>query len=841
MHGSEQWLLQYMGGSSNRFIVPVYQRNYEWKIEQCRQLYDDLVRVVREDKKSHFFGSIVASSAENGAMGHYLVIDGQQRLTTISLLLLALSNAISSKAVKAENPKLADKILDQHLIDRYAEDDQKLKLKTVKDDNEKYASLYERDKPIELNSNLTNNYDYFYRRILKAELTADQLYGAIEKLQIINIFLGIDDNAQLIFESLNSTGVDLSEGDKVRNYVLMGLIPSLQESYYKKYWFEIEKNTDFNVSFFLRDFLSIKNQSTPVLDRVYPAFKNYAQSAANGNIQDILEDLLSYSIIYSELISPQKAPMKRRRSMIRLNRFGATVTRPFFMEVLRIAEKAPHLINESDLTKIFVLIESYLLRRWVTDIPSNPLNKIFVTLHRDILRLDGSLENYFNKLNHVLLQKTETGIFPSDEMFISSFTTKRIYQSASKNQHYILERFENGDSKEYKDVWGALDSRVYTIEHVLPQTLSADWRENLGPNHSTIHSEWVDRVANLTLTAYNPNYSNFGFHQKKTMENGFLTSGIAMNLYIASFEEWSEESLKTRNTHLMKQALKLWPMAETTYLPPKDPMDVVSLADNLDILGKRISKFSLEGAEQSVESWADMTSQVIGQLYLNNPTPLNQALANSHFSWLEESFARTPGDDKDFVKISDGYLNLGSSNQSKLALLRDVLAIYHIDESDLLFFLRKSDEKKSVRNRYLPFWAFAIPVLREKTGKFLRHNPPNDTWITASFGSRDYNVNLGVTLHYCNVVTTLNSTDRSKITRVFNFLRKFSDELQQKTRYRLLWNNDPKYKTANVTLQNPNIGIAEEKNWDECVAFLAEGFLFVENEILPLLQNYLNG
>lgn len=251
MNGNAQKLIKYMNGASKRFIIPVYQRNYDWKTEHCKQLYDDLVKVIRQPRKTHFFGSIVSVQNEIGAMEEYLIIDGQQRLTTISLLLLAIYHLICSGEMESKDQQLADKILKQYLIDEFEPEEKRIKLKPIKSDQRAFGILFEKDEPKIPDSNLTINYQYFYDRILRNELTIEELFNAICRLEIINISLNHEDNPQLIFESLNSTGLELSEGDKIRNYILMGQPNDLQTKYYEKYWNKIEEATAYDVTSFV--------------------------------------------------------------------------------------------------------------------------------------------------------------------------------------------------------------------------------------------------------------------------------------------------------------------------------------------------------------------------------------------------------------------------------------------------------------------------------------------------------------------------------------------------------------------------------------------------------------
>jgi uncharacterized protein with ParB-like and HNH nuclease domain len=829
MNGKEQYFLQFMEGTSSRFIIPVYQRNYEWKLEQCKQLYDDLIRVSKENKPNHFFGSIVSSPVENGEMGHHLLIDGQQRVTTVSLLLLAIAHAITKKNISSSTPHLAEKVMYDYLIDQFEAGEKRIKLKTVKDDLNSYSALFDGSEEINPYSNLTINYRYFLDRIQKQEISVDSFYDSIKKLQIINIYLGTDDNAQLIFESLNSTGVDLTEGDKVRNYVLMGLRTSLQEEYFRKYWYEIEKNTEFNVSFFLRDYLSIKNQTTPVLDRVYPAFKAFVQSNSENQIEPILADLLKYSKLYKQLLNPTEGSLLRKRCIGRLHHFEATVTRPFLIEVLHSAQEQQELLPEKEVEKIFLLVESYLLRRQVTEIPSNALNKIFVTLHWDILRLDDTFNDYFNKINFVLLQKTESGIFPDDSDFLNALSTKRIYQMRAKSKQYILERLENKDSKEYKDIWGNIEKGIYSIEHVMPQTLSAEWREMLGPDHEAVHTEWVDRLANLTLTAYNPDYSNYPFEYKKTMKHGFADSGIAMNLYIAKLDKWTLESLKERNDMLMKLALELWPMAKTTYQPPEDPLEVVSLADGINITGRKISKFSLNGAVQNVDSWVDMMVKVISQIYANDPLPINQAILNpTSQDGLSGSFVSIPSKEDYYYKIGDSlFVNIQNDRQTKLGIIRSIFSVYKLEEADLLFYLQKSTSipKPTPTDRgaiRLRFWEFALPILQQRTSKFKNNQPSQSNWLDANYDLKGVRISIIANLDNVRVDFCIGTKNKELNNSIYQYLKDREIQIQGKFDQKIDWLNKPEYKCSYLSIHNSEIGIGNKTDWEKCAEFFAK-------------------
>ena len=372
MKGAELRLIEYMEGSKKRFIIPVYQRNYDWRIENCKQLFDDLVKVVKDSRKSHFFGSLVSVYEPSGRNTEFLVIDGQQRLTTVSLLFLAMYNLITNGILIPQDESLATQIYEEFLVDKYQPKETRIKLKPVKNDKKAFDKLFAGEDEYIRESNLTANYKYFYERIQKQEVTLDELFDAICRLEIINITLNNEDNAQLIFESLNSTGLELSEGDKIRNFILMGLQPQRQEEYYEKYWNNIELCTKYDVSAFVRDYLSVKQQMIPAQKKIYTTFKKFVESG-NTEIKDLLEEMLAYAKRYQILLGEKTENKALNACISRLNRLETTVTRPYFLEVLRLSDEK--VLTLAQVAEIFRIAENFIFRRFICDIPTNALNK----------------------------------------------------------------------------------------------------------------------------------------------------------------------------------------------------------------------------------------------------------------------------------------------------------------------------------------------------------------------------------------------------------------------------------------------------------------------------------
>lgn len=786
MNGNAQKLIKYLDGASKRFIIPVYQRNYDWKMEHCKQLYDDLVKIIRQNRKSHFFGSIVSVQSESGTMEEFLIIDGQQRLTTISLLLLAIYHLLSSGKMVSRDHQLTDKILKKYLIDEYGPEEKRIKLKPIKNDQKAFGILFDQDEEYIPDSNLTINYRYFYDRIQHGELDIDELFDAICKLEIINISLNHEDNPQLIFESLNSTGLSLSEGDKIRNYILMGLPNDQQTKFYEKYWNRIESYTDYDVSSFVRDYLSIKQQSTPNMNSVYPTFKKYVEDAEVADIEPLLKDLLEYAKRYAFLIKGGHSDERLNSCIYRLNRLSTSVTRPFLLEVIRLSESGA--LTADELIEVFHFTESYLFRRAICDLPTNALNKIFLLLHREIIRFDGDESHYVEKFKYALLSKRERTRFPSDEEFAECMSTRNIYGMNPKNKLYLFERLENSETSETKDVWGHLDRGEYSIEHIMPQHLTAAWIVSLGDNYEAIHTNWLHRLANLTLTAYNSRYSNSPFAEKRDMPHGFKDSGLRINQWVGRKEQWGLPELEERDQLLKNTVIGIWPYPTSNYHPQKKQMDAIALDEDVILTGRVLSKYSFKGAEQPVASWADMYQQVITMLHSENKAVLTKLAVSQdpavdlslHFSMSPTSFNSCRQIDTDL------YVWTGTDTQYKINNLRKIFAIFDVPESELVFYLKDEDNSETVAgNRYeirKKYWEYTLPQLKNafsENGLFENVNPVTSNWIAGFVGIPGIHIDCVANFDESRVELYLGMASKEKNKELFGFLFARKDNIEK--------------------------------------------------------------
>ena len=380
MKGYAKPLNEFICGQQIQFVIPVYQRNYDWLQDNCDQLLSDLVKLIHSGRTSHFFGSIVTSVAGTGFSR--LVIDGQQRLTTISLLLLAGIKAVNDGLLEISNESRKDEAYDLFLNAKYCNSERKIKLVPIENDRFAYDKIFNGEDELDEDSKITRNFRHFYDKLTRKpqQLTFDNLLDAVEHLQIISIELDADDDAQLIFESLNSTGLALTEADKIRNYLLMSLTAEEQQLCFKNYWQKIESATEYNPTKFLRDYLTIKQQlQRPVrLSNIYFEWKKYMDG--RDRKQEMVE-MLDYARYYQQVTEAQMETSKLSAKMRHICNIESDVTNVFFIQFLKYA--ATNNLSYDEIDKVIDVVENYLARRIICNMPGNALTQVFCALHKD--------------------------------------------------------------------------------------------------------------------------------------------------------------------------------------------------------------------------------------------------------------------------------------------------------------------------------------------------------------------------------------------------------------------------------------------------------------------------
>lgn len=543
---------------NKQFLIPVYQRFYSWDIDQCKRLWNDIVEMQRKGKAGHFVGSIVniAEQAMPTGVQKYMIIDGQQRMTTLTLLLLALRDyAIKNPNDTTINARRIDNML---LKNEYENGDERYKLLLTETDRDILISLVEK-KPIAegTRSRLIENYNFFDKKLADKEIQPAEVYESIGKLQIVNITLDRTvDDAQAIFESLNSTGKELLESDLIRNYVLMGLAPSEQTYVYEHLWRPMEQlfiyETQGSVmDAFFRHYLTMKFSRIPKQGRVYEEFKLYHLNCEFGSIRELCQDLLEYAKYYTNIVFKRNSDTDLRRLYEDIIDLRMEVSYPFLLKIHHDCTEG--LITSDELKEILELCISYVLRRAVCEIPTNSMNKTFATLKNYI-----KPDDYLNSVKAFFVMQDTYKEFPDNDKFEGAFVNRDIYNMRARN--YILSRLENFENK------APITIENYTIEHIMPQNknLSLEWQTNLGPEWQEVQKKYLHTIGNLTLTAYNSEMSDRPFMDKMDMLGGFKESALRINKYVVLQNEWNETHIQERANELAKKAEVIWPYPALT-------------------------------------------------------------------------------------------------------------------------------------------------------------------------------------------------------------------------------------------------------------------------------------
>ena len=563
---------------NKQFLIPVYQRFYSWDIDQCKRLWNDIVEMQRKGKVGHFVGSIVniAEQAMPTGVQKYMIIDGQQRMTTLTLLLLALRDyAIKNPNDTTINARRIDNML---LKNEYESGDERYKLLLTETDRDILISLVE-EKPIAegTRSRLIENYNFFVNNLAYKEIQPAEVYESIGKLQIVNITLdrAVDD-AQAIFESLNSTGKELSESDLIRNYVLMGLEPSEQTYVYEHLWRPMEQLFIYEtqgtvLDAFFRHYLTMKLSRIPKQGRVYEEFKLYHLNCEFGIIRELCQDLLDYAKYYTDIVFKRNSDKDLKKLYEDIIDLRMEVSYPFLLIIHHDCVEG--LITSDELKKILKLCISYVLRRAICEIPTNSMNKTFATL-KNYIRPD----DYLNSIKAFFVMQDTYKEFPDDDKFEGAFVSRDIYNMRARN--YILSRLENFENK------APIIIENYTIEHIMPQNknLSLEWQADLGTEWQEVQKKYLHTIGNLTLTAYNSEMSDRPYLEMKEITSGLKDSAQRINKYVVLQNKWNEKHIQERANELAKKAESIWSYPTLT---------VAELAP-YQVEDKTVQKYSLE-------------------------------------------------------------------------------------------------------------------------------------------------------------------------------------------------------------------------------------------------------
>lgn len=695
----------FFNGDKTLFLIPLYQRNYAWQRKHCERLFADLEKIHDAKIRTHFFGSIVSVKA-NEWDEDLLIIDGQQRITTISLLILAAINAVKDGKMKCENgDEYIKDMSNKFLFAKYRSGDRKIKLRPIDKDLKAYDALFTGDEkefvPAE-ESGITCNYKLFYKLITLSHLTFEDLIDSIDKLIVIDIRLDSSDNPQLIFESLNSCGKDLEEADKVRNYLLMSLSNEEQEEYYRKYWSKIEACTDGEPTMFIRDYLTVKQKLISSINELYFDFKKFDEQSGTSR-KELLEDMLRFATFYMQASKGLTSSAKLNRKFKQIANTGSTVTMPFFMSFLDYADTNG--FSEDEIFKTLDVVEGYWARRIICGYPANVMTKVFAMLHWDVMRIIKTHEKrdvlldvpYSELVKYVLLKKQGNATFPKDSSIDECFPKRLVYKMPIDYRYFIFERLENENSKEANDtIVQMMKENKISIEHIMPQTLTQEWKDALGDNWQEIHDTYLHTMANLTLTGYNSNYGNHNFTDKKNgyidrkgnKVYGFNDSAFRLSNYLKQTDKWTLTEILERQDILLDKFKQLWPMIESAYQPLVRESETVSFEDDeYELTGRTLLAYTYKGERHEVSTWKQMLIEVCKILYSEHPTAMAYQATKNY--WVH-----TEANNKERTCIAENvYVYSSASVKTIQSILRYLFDQLSLSAADLDFELKPINDK----------------------------------------------------------------------------------------------------------------------------------------------------
>ncbi len=686
MKATETKVEEFLSSNKTQFVIPVYQRNYDWTTAQCKQLLNDILEVGGNRKmNAHFIGSIVYVHDDvytSSRIKELTIIDGQQRITTLTLIYLTLFQL----AKKLNETSLENEINETYLINKFAPEEEKLKLRPTENNDEALKFLLREHSNEEYPgfSKLIDNFNYFKERIIEENYNA--VLNGLAKLMFVEVSLDRDkDDPQRIFESLNSTGLELTQADLIRNYILMGLKRRDQNRIYQNYWEVIEKyakdesSNKSRVSDFIRDYLTLENKKIPNKSKVYMEFKEKFPTSTVDDLEQILNDIKSLAKHYNKLINPKNEPDKDiRKQLQHINKLEINVAYPFLLKVYD--DFTTEKIDKETFIDVLELVQSFTWRRFILGLPTNALNKIFMNLYEKVEH-----DNYLYSIQKSLIQKSGSQKFPRDAEILDTLKIKDVYNIKSKNRTYFLERLENFDNKEPVRIE---DNPDITIEHIFPQNPDPKWKIELGADeYNYIKDNLLNTIGNLTLSGNNGKLGNKPFTEKRDLpEAGYKDSKLWFNKYLGILDKWDKSEIERRADIIAEKFLKIWPMPSIA-IDEIIERDEVNIFDADEPKGKKLEYAIFFDQKLEIKQVAKLYNEVMSRLFdLQPETFFTSELAEK----LTLTKNPTDGNPRSPMAINDTYFiesnldNIGKFDRIKLALrtfgFEDELMIKYKDE-----------------------------------------------------------------------------------------------------------------------------------------------------------------
>ena len=679
MKANEINLNRFLSQPDTQFVIPVYQRNYDWSNTQCKQLLDDILEAGRKkDVSAHFIGSIVFVHDDvysASGIRELTIIDGQQRLTTITLLYLVLYRL----AIHLENKSLENRINETYLINKFAESEEKLKLRPTENNDRALKYLLRSDQEEEFPdySRVIENFNYFNSRV--SEENYEVVLSGLNKIMFVEISLDREkDEPQRIFESLNSTGLELSQADLIRNYILMGLSRKNQNKIYENYWEQIEKlakdystNTS-RVSDYIRDYLTLENKKIPNKNKVYQEFKLKYPTSTLSKLEENLSPIKQLVKHYNKIINPENEPDQDIRLQIQyINRIEINVAYPFIMKIYD--DYSSSKISKTTLIDVLELIQSFTWRRFIVGLPTNALNKIFMRLYEDV-----DPQNYLESIQRALLRKKGSQRFPRDTEVINSLREKDMYGIKPKNRVYFLERLENHENKEHVSIFA---NDKITIEHIFPQNPDPKWKIELGEDeYNFIKENYLNTISNLTLSGNNGKLGNKPFLDKRDMningkEQGYSYSRLWLNRYLSSIHKWDKNQIEKRFKIIKDRFLSIWKFPDIDIEDAED-FNELNIFDAEEPTGKKLEYAIFFDQKLDISNVSTLYHEVIKTLFDLQPqifftTDLCERL----------NLTKSPSDCRQALEINDTYyIESNLDSKGKFDRIKAALTFFDVED-----------------------------------------------------------------------------------------------------------------------------------------------------------------
>lgn len=608
MNANETKLQPILEGTK-QYVVPLFQRPYSWEKDQWERLWDDIKELCEDPMcedptpRTHFLGSIVTLPTRSVPEGvtKYLLIDGQQRLTTIFIILSILRD----KSITKGNEILAEEIQNTLLVNTYKKDTEFFKLLPTQIDRTYFERLI-KDQIIDGTNQITTAYKYFERKLSMSGIDEETVKKVITNhLSVISILLDLNDNPYLVFESLNAKGKPLSQADLIRNYFFMRIHVNQQDAIHHQYWKPMQDALGDNLTEFIRHYI-MKDGTIVKQNDIYFHLKEVTK---NGDVIKWLMDIKKFSEYYEKLTNPEREDVPDlKRRLLRLNRLQVTTTYPFLLNCYDDYYSGKMTCEQ--FREVLSILENFIIRRFICNIPTNQLNKIFSPLNLQIR--NSGYHDFIEGLRYLLQNKG----YPGDIEFKERLRDTKLYGASdrAKKTRLILETIEESYSHKEKINF---DDNSIGIEHIMPQKLNGYWRNQLGEDWEKTHNLLLHTIGNLTLTAYNSEISNGGFEQKKSY---YINSHLEMNKYFEKTFSWTKEDIESRSEYLAGKALEIWPYFGN---------ESTKIIEKSSYTGKtpRILKFL--GQNVKVTSWKDVLVATMNMIAEDEPEKFSELV--KHF------------------------------------------------------------------------------------------------------------------------------------------------------------------------------------------------------------------